>query len=210
MISLISALVTPLSSARSRWPTSCFSRPSAISVATTIRLRSRFDRPGRSHTSPNRTFSLYLIRSGTTLRTRSRAEVGCDWAMISSGSRVGKESRHGSTRCRAIAKTRSAIRSGSAEKFGGKQDAGRHHDHAAQPDGQALFEFAQLRANRGEIVIGRLAVSVQLRFELVAHGVCVGFELGAQGVGVGFEFVAQGVQIGLGRLPVEFEMRFGC
>src|SRR5579862_3844398 len=84
MISLISALVTPLSRARCRWPTSCRSRPRAISVATTMRLRSRFFRPGRSHTSPNSTVSLYLIRSGTTSRTASRAEVADDWAMISS------------------------------------------------------------------------------------------------------------------------------
>ena len=48
----------PLSRARLRCPTSWRSRPKAMRVATTMRLRSRFDRPGRSQTSPKSHFSL--------------------------------------------------------------------------------------------------------------------------------------------------------
>ena len=54
MTSPSSFLVRPLSSARCRWPTSCFSRPRAIRVAQTIRLRSRLERPGRSQTARDR------------------------------------------------------------------------------------------------------------------------------------------------------------
>src|SRR5215470_3948352 len=84
MTSLSSFFERPLSSARCRWPTSCFSRPSAIKVAQVIRLRSRFERPGLSHTSPNSTRSLRSINPGTMLRTCSRAADGCDCAMASS------------------------------------------------------------------------------------------------------------------------------
>src|SRR5215475_3465558 len=81
MTSLSSLCLSPLSSARCRWPTSCFSRPSAIRVAHVIRLRSRLDRPGRSHTSPNSTRSLRSTRAGTMSRTWSRADEGCCGAM---------------------------------------------------------------------------------------------------------------------------------
>src|SRR5215831_8082450 len=81
MTSLSSLCLSPLSSARCRWPTSCFSRPSAIRVAHVIRLGSRLDRPGRSHTSPNSTRSLRSTRAGTMSRTWSRADEGCCGAM---------------------------------------------------------------------------------------------------------------------------------
>src|ERR1700730_18537096 len=81
MTSLSSLCLSPLSSARCRWPTSCFSRPSAIRVAHVIRLRSRLDRPGRSHTPPNSTRSLRSTRAGTMSRTWSRADEGCCGAM---------------------------------------------------------------------------------------------------------------------------------
>src|SRR5262245_10276060 len=81
MTSLSSLCLSPLSSARCRWPTSCFSRPSAIRVAHVIRLRSRLERPGRSHTSPNSTRSLRSTRAGTMSRTWSRADAGCCDAM---------------------------------------------------------------------------------------------------------------------------------
>src|SRR5439155_18432513 len=48
----------------------------AVSAATVIRLRSRLDSPGRSQTSPNRTFSLRSMSFGATGRTTSRAVVG--------------------------------------------------------------------------------------------------------------------------------------
>src|SRR5690348_2855613 len=44
-----------------------------MSAATVIKLRSRLDRPGRSHTSPNTTFSVRSMSFGATLRTFSRA-----------------------------------------------------------------------------------------------------------------------------------------
>src|SRR5262245_55661301 len=50
-------------------------------VAHVIRLRSRLDRPGRSHTSPNSTRSLRSTRAGTMSRTWSRADEGCCGAM---------------------------------------------------------------------------------------------------------------------------------
>src|SRR5215472_10319865 len=52
-----------------------------IRVAHVIRLRSRLDRPGRSHTSPNSTRSLRSTRAGTMSRTWSRADEGCCGAM---------------------------------------------------------------------------------------------------------------------------------
>src|SRR5215831_13482718 len=88
MTSLSSLCLSPLSSARCRWPTSCFSRPSAIRVAHVIRLRSRLERPGRSHTSPNSTRSLKSTRAGTMSRTWSRADAGCCGAIGLSLSRL--------------------------------------------------------------------------------------------------------------------------
>src|SRR5262249_52168753 len=41
-----------------------------------MRLRSRLDNPGRSHTSPNRTFSVSSMSLGTVARTFSRAADG--------------------------------------------------------------------------------------------------------------------------------------
>src|ERR1700733_9583587 len=71
MISLISSLVTPLASARAIWPRSCCGRYKAVKVATVIRLRSRLDSPGRSHTSPKTTFSVSSMSLGTIGRSFS-------------------------------------------------------------------------------------------------------------------------------------------
>src|SRR4029453_14573060 len=70
----ISSFVTPLPSARSRWPVSWSARFMAISAATVMRLRSRLESSGRSQTAPYPTFSLSSISLGATLRTSSRAD----------------------------------------------------------------------------------------------------------------------------------------
>src|SRR4029450_9380975 len=78
----ISSFVTPLARARSICPLSWSPRYMAARAATVMRLRSRLDRPGRSHTSPERTFSLRSMSLGTTPRTSSRAaETGAGVAM---------------------------------------------------------------------------------------------------------------------------------
>src|SRR4029450_13055488 len=79
MISPISSRVTPLFSARSRWPGSWSVRYMAISAATVMKLRSRLESPGRSQTSPKSTFSLRSMSFGATPRTTSRAVdvTGC-------------------------------------------------------------------------------------------------------------------------------------
>src|SRR5712664_2795245 len=74
MTSPISARVTPLASARSRWPGSWSPRYIAVSAATVMRLRSRLDSPGRSQTSPYRTVSLSSMSFGATCRTSLRAD----------------------------------------------------------------------------------------------------------------------------------------
>src|SRR6185295_8930575 len=74
MTSPISSFVTPLASARSRWPVSWSARFMAISAATVMRLRSRLESSGRSQMSPYTTFSLSSISLGATLRTSSRAD----------------------------------------------------------------------------------------------------------------------------------------
>src|SRR5271170_4016051 len=45
-------------------------------LATVIRLRSRGDRPGRSHTSPNKTLSVYSASAGAMCPNALRALVG--------------------------------------------------------------------------------------------------------------------------------------
>src|SRR4029453_3008401 len=79
MISPISSRVTPLFSARSRWPGSWSVRYMAINAATVMKLRSRLESPGRSQTSPKSTFSLRATSFGAAPRTTSRAldVTGC-------------------------------------------------------------------------------------------------------------------------------------
>src|SRR6185503_18425015 len=68
----------PLSSARQTCPRIWSGRQSATSAATVIRLRSRLARPGRSHTSPNTTFSVSSPSFGKTSLT---------WPMVDGGVR---------------------------------------------------------------------------------------------------------------------------
>src|SRR5882762_4557444 len=71
----------------------------AVSAATVIRLRSRLDSPGRSQTSPNRTFSLRSMSFGATGRTTSRAVTGAGCVLtVCSFLCGGNEPRRDSTR----------------------------------------------------------------------------------------------------------------
>src|SRR5690242_4653641 len=74
---MISSLVTPLFSARPKWPTCCSVRLSAIRAAQVIRLRSRLERPGRSQTSPNSTLSVRSTNLGAKALSASRAADDC-------------------------------------------------------------------------------------------------------------------------------------
>src|SRR5438093_58927 len=85
MSSPISSRVTPLASARSRCPASWSLRDIAVSAATVTRLRSRFERPGRSQTSPYRTLSLSSMSFGATCRTSLRA-ADADGGALNGGS----------------------------------------------------------------------------------------------------------------------------
>src|SRR5881397_859932 len=62
----------------------------AVSAATVIRLRSRLESPGRSHTSPKSTFSLRSMSFGATPRTTSRA-VGTEACVLTVCSFRGDE-----------------------------------------------------------------------------------------------------------------------
>src|SRR5690242_4159532 len=73
MTSSSSSFVTPLLSARWKWPTCCSLRLSAINAAQVIRLRSRLLRPLRSQTSPNSTLSVRSTSLGANCRSASRA-----------------------------------------------------------------------------------------------------------------------------------------
>src|SRR5579872_3838031 len=83
MSSANSSLVTPLSSARLRWNGSSLLRYNATSVATVMRLRSRGERPGRFHTFPNSTLSVYSARAGAMSAKGLRAGAGLSVMMIS-------------------------------------------------------------------------------------------------------------------------------
>src|SRR5439155_6932458 len=85
MSSPISSRVTPLASARSGCPASWSLRDIAVSAATVTRLRSRFERPGRSQTSPYRTVSLSSMSFGATCRTSLRA-ADADGGVLNGGS----------------------------------------------------------------------------------------------------------------------------
>src|SRR5580765_8139475 len=62
----------------------------AISAATVMKLRSRLESPGRSHTSPKSTFSLRSMSFGATCRTTSRA-VGTEACVLTVCSFRGDE-----------------------------------------------------------------------------------------------------------------------
>src|ERR1044072_4346522 len=70
---MISSFLTPLLSARPKWPTCCSVRLSAIRAAQVIRLRSRLLRPGRSQTSPNSTSSVSSTNLGAKALSASCA-----------------------------------------------------------------------------------------------------------------------------------------
>src|SRR5215831_1546820 len=62
----------------------------AMSAATVMKLRSRLESPGRSHTSPKSTFSLRSMSFGATPRTTSRA-VGTEACVLTVCSFRGDE-----------------------------------------------------------------------------------------------------------------------
>src|SRR3954470_15614717 len=64
MSSTSSCSVTPFSMARGKWKLICSVLPVATSAAQVIRLRSRFESCGRSHTSPKSTFSVISTSFG--------------------------------------------------------------------------------------------------------------------------------------------------
>src|SRR5215212_322727 len=70
-----SSSVRPLSLARRRSPRSCSVLPEVTRLATVTRLRSRFDSPDRSHTSPNKTSSVSSASFGAKSPTRRWAGV---------------------------------------------------------------------------------------------------------------------------------------
>src|SRR4030095_5000969 len=151
MISPISSRVTPLFSARSRWPGSWSVRYMAINAPTLMKLGSRWESPRRSETSPKSTFSLRSTSFGATPRTTSRAldVTGCVLTVCSfHGDEVIWTTTRDSTRFgRLTPAGRAASIPTTDPTIPGGQYAPTHH---RDPDGRPAAPFTARRVRAGQ------------------------------------------------------------